>query len=89
MEHITKFPRYCSVTGRGMYEGYVIDDGMYHASDVGSLLRVLSEHYGVEFSSDEDAVLDLLDDTYDKLWYWTEWEDSDIPEWDEDTEVQA
>lgn len=72
-----------------MYEGYVIDDGMYHASDVGSLLRVLSEHYGVEFSSDEDAVLDLLDDTYDKLWYWTEWEDSDIPEWDEDTEVQA
>lgn len=89
MENSIKYPRYCSVTGQGMYEGYVIDDGMYHASDVASLMKVLSEQYCVEFSDDDIVVLEQLDDLYDVLWYWTEWEDSDIIEDDANTTESA
>jgi len=43
-------------------------------------MKVLSEQYCVEFSDDDIVILEQLDDLYDVLWYWTEWEDSDIIE---------
>jgi len=96
MEHITttptsRFPRQCSVTGRGMYEGYCIDNGMYYASDVKSLAIILRDKYGFRDITDDDLELPLtdslqaiLDDTYeDELWYYTEWSDDDEPNYDE------
>ena len=96
MEHITptptsRFPRQCSVTGRGMYEGYCIDNGMYYASDVKSLAIILRDKYGFRDITDDDLELPLtdslqaiLDDTYDdELWYYSEWSDDDEPNYDE------
>lgn len=96
MEHITptptsRFPRQCSVTGRGMYEGYCIDNGMYYASDVKSLAIILRDNYGFRDITDDDLELPMthglqaiLDDTYeDELWYYSEWSDDDEPNYDE------
>lgn len=103
MEHITttptsRFPRQCSVTGRGMYEGYCIDNGMYYASDVKSLAIILRDKYGFREITDDDLELTVnpdpevilsnlevvLGDTYeDGLWYYSEWSDDDEPNYDE------
>jgi len=103
MEHITttptsRFPRQCSVTGRGMYEGYCIDNGMYYASDVKSLAIILRDKYGFREITDDDLELAVnpdpevilsnlevvLGDTYeDGLWYYSEWSDDDEPNYDE------
>ena len=93
MDNITtpRYPRQCFVTGRGMYEGYCIDNGMYYASDVKSLAIILRDKYGFRDITDDDLELPLtdslqaiLDDTYeDELWYYTEWSDDDEPNYDE------
>ena len=93
MDNITtpRYPRQCSVTGRGMYIGYCIDNGMYYASDVKSLAIILRDKYGFSDITDDDLELPLtdslqaiLDDTYeDELWYYTEWSDDDEPNYDE------
>lgn len=87
----TRYPRQCSVTGRGMYEGYCIDNGMYYASDIKSLALILRDQYGFRDITDDDLELPMTDnleailgDTYDdELWYYTEWSDDDEPNYDE------
>ena len=93
MDNITtpRYPRQCSVTGRGMYDGYCIDNGMYYASDVNSLALILRDKYGFSEITDTDLtspmtdnLQDILDQTYeDELWYYSEWSDDDEPNYDE------
>ena len=62
-----RYARKCSVTGRGMNEGYVFGNGEKYAIDKDSAL-IVAEQYGY----------DNLDDAYeDGLYYYTEWEEID------------
>jgi len=70
------YARYCSVTGAGMNQGYVIDDGIFYAATQDALEEILEREYGVELSLDPEKRLHQLDDLYmQDLWYWTEWEE--------------
>jgi hypothetical protein len=65
-----KYPRTCSVTGEGMYEGYVFLDGDAYAKKKEDAI-LLAHNYGY----------DSLADAYDYgAVYWTQWEDDDIDE---------
>ena len=75
-----KFPRYDSLTNKGMFEGYCIDGGMYHASSEHSLLCILRENYGANYMDDDQTILDHY---YEREVYeWTSWEDISEDEWD-------
>ena len=70
------YARHCSVTGAGMNEGYVIDEGMFYAATVQALEEILEREYGAEFSLDPEKRLHQLYDLHSSgLWYWTEWEE--------------
>lgn len=70
------YARHCSVTGAGMNEGYVIDEGMFYAATVQALEEILEREYGAEFSLDPEKRQSQLDDLHlSGLWYWTEWEE--------------
>ena len=75
-----KFPRYDSLTNKGMFDGYSIDGGMYYASSEESLLCILREKYGATYMTDRQ---DILDDYYKREVYeWTSWEDIPADEYD-------
>lgn len=75
-----KFPRYDSLTNKGMFEGYCIDGGMYYASSEQSLLCILRENYGATYVSDDQTLLDVY---YERgIYEWTSWEDIPEDEWD-------
>ena len=63
-----KFARKCSVTGKGMNEGCVFNDGEMYASDKESAIKLAFDVYGFE----------SLWDAYDNgMCYYTEWEQVD------------
>jgi hypothetical protein len=63
----TKWARKCSVTGKGMNEGFCFADGQDYAIDEESALK-LAKEYGH----------DTLKEAYeDDVYYYTEWEDED------------
>ena len=62
-----KFARQCSVTGEGMNQGWVIEDGWVYAKYEKDALKLLIE---MGYKSIEDAY------ESDNC-YWTEWEDED------------
>jgi hypothetical protein len=64
-EDIDLYPRKCSVTGKGMSEGWCLFGGDEYASDEASA-RKLAIEYGYD-----DLGYDL---TYNDDFYWTEWE---------------
>ena len=66
MEQI-KWARKCSVTGKGMNEGYCFFDGQDYASDEESAKKLADEY---EYKSLHDA-------WEDGAYYYTEWEDED------------
>jgi hypothetical protein len=79
MSQEPKFPRYCSITGDGMYHGYCIDDGMYYASTLDALLKVFNLYYGIQLDINDDELMEQLDHLYDEgLYYHSEWTDEDI-----------
>lgn len=62
-----RYARKCSVTGRGMNDGYVFGDGEQYAIDKESAL-VIAKKYGY----------DSLEEAYeDGAYYYTEWEEID------------
>jgi len=64
----SRYARRCDATGKGMNEGYSIQDGgMYIASEV-DMLKHLEEHTAYE------SLQAAFDDEY---CYWTEWSDLD------------
>lgn len=73
-EVIDLYPRKCSVTGKGMAEGWVLFGGDEYASDEASA-EILAEQYGYDNLSD---AIENSDNTY-----WTEW-DVDLNEEDND-----
>lgn len=64
---VYQFPRQCSVTGSGFYEGYCFGDGEDYACDEESAL-ILAKRMG--YSSLEEAY-------DDEAYYFTYWEDMD------------
>lgn len=75
-----KFPRYDSLTNKGMFEGYCIDGGMYYASSEQSLLCILRQEYGANYMDDDQTILDHFYTC--ELYEWTSWEDIPEDEWD-------
>lgn len=75
-----KFPRYDSLTNKGMFEGYSIDGGMYYASSEQSLLCILRQEYGANYMDDDQTILDHFYTC--ELYEWTSWEDIPEDEWD-------
>ena len=62
-----KFARQCSVTGEGMNQGWVIEDGWAYAKYEKDALKLLID---MGYKSIEDAY-------QSDNCYWTEWEDED------------
>lgn len=71
-----KFPRTCSITGKGMNAGWIVNDGeMYIADEAKAIAQAKAVGY------------EGLDDAYnDDYMYYTEWSDDDI---DEDELIDA
>lgn len=68
------FPRKCSVTNQGMFEGWVVNDGdMYFKYEKDALQWCIDNGYK------------SLDEAYnnDDIIYWTEWNELDIDTYDE------
>lgn len=62
-----KFARQCTITGKGMNEGWVFGDGQDYAKHESGAIQ-LAKQYG--YASLEDAY-------EDDGGYWTSWEDED------------
>ena len=73
-------PRYCTVTGTPMYEGYLVSD-MYYAANVQALLELIRRVYGIVAIAPEGEEL-LLEMAYDaQLYCYTDWRDLSEDEW--------
>ena len=94
MENMTKentieskdlFARKCSVTGKGMNEGYCILDGMMYIENDDDIIKHLRE---IDYPFDGAKISDeiLLDEAYNSDYYYhTEWDELDEDEaYDED-----
>jgi hypothetical protein len=73
-EEVDLYPRKCSVTGKGMSEGWCFCGGEAYASDVASA-DILAKQYGYDDIAD---AVENSDNTY-----WTEW-DYEMDEYDND-----
>lgn len=70
-QKIYKFPRVCSISGEGMWEGYCFGDGEEYAKEK-EFAEIIAKRDG--YAS--------LDESYDdEHHYWTEWEDLDEDGW--------
>lgn len=68
-----RYPRTCSVTGEGMYEGWCFNDGQDYAKYEEGAIK-LAKEYGY----------DSIEEAYnDEAVYWTQWEDDDYDDEDE------
>lgn len=80
-----KYARKCDVSGKGMNEGYCINDGQMYIkeeSDMIAHLRGLEKESNPDYDSliKEGRLTDdfLLNDYYDsEYYYWTEWNEID------------
>lgn len=72
-EEVDLYPRKCSVTGKGMAEGWVFDNGEKYAIDKKSATTI-AKNYG--YANYKEAY-------NDHICYWTEW-DTDLNEDDND-----
>lgn len=79
-----KFARKCSVTGKGINEGYCVNDGDLYFSEESQLVKWLRDRDvdGTNELSDEF----ILNEAYQlEEYYYTEWDAEDEDEWyDED-----
>ena len=73
-----KYARVCSVTGKGMNDGWVWGNGEFYTSTKEVTITALREepYYGSEFKSmTDDEVLQFAFDN--DICFWTEWEEID------------
>lgn len=79
-----KFARKCSATGKGINEGYCVNDGDFYFSEESQLVKWLRDRDvdGTNELSDEF----ILKEAYQlEEYYYTEWDAEDEDEWyDED-----
>jgi hypothetical protein len=79
-----KFARKCSATGKGINEGYCVNDGDFYFSEESQLVKWLRDRDvdGTNELSDEF----ILKEAYNlEEYYYTEWDAEDEDEWyDED-----
>jgi hypothetical protein len=68
-----KFPRYCSVTGQGMFDGYVIDQGRFYAKSKQALLEIIAKYYPDYMTADQTDEFDEEAAFEDEVFYWTDW----------------
>jgi len=68
-----KYARRCDITGEGMNEGYIVDEGMMHVKyekDLIALIRSWGVDENNELSDDF-----ILSESYENgEYYWTSWE---------------
>ena len=75
-----KFARKCSATGKGINEGYCVNDGDFYFSEESQLVKWLRDRDvdGTKELSDEF----ILKEAYDlEEYYYTEWDVEDEDEW--------
>jgi hypothetical protein len=75
-----KFARKCSATGKGINEGYCVNDGDFYFSEESQLVEWLRDRDvdGTNELSDEF----ILKEAYDlEEYYYTEWDAEDEDEW--------
>ena len=73
---MTKFARKCSATGKGMNEGYCVNDGDFYFSEESQLVKFLRDRESEDTSHLSDEF--ILKESYDlEEYYWIEWEDED------------
>jgi cell wall assembly regulator SMI1 len=73
---MTRFARKCSVTGKGINEGYCVNDGEFYFSQESQLVKFLRDRDSEDMSHLSDDF--ILKEAYDlEEYYWTEWEDGD------------
>lgn len=77
-----KAPRYCTITGVPMYEGYIVS-GIYYAHSVVTLLELLKRVYGITAIAPEGEELLLQIAFESELYLYTDWSDLPEEEWDE------
>lgn len=80
---MTKYPRRCDATGRGIYEGYVCNDGEFYFAEQLDLINHLRTLNWKD--ADGNCSLDIVDDDelmeffYNEDYYrYTEWTKFDI-----------
>lgn len=66
-----KFARKCSITGKGMNEGWCFGDGEEYAATREMAAKIAEDTYGCSF---DEAVSQDEDNDGEALAYWTEWE---------------
>ena len=75
-----KFARKCSATGKGMNEGYCVNDGDLYFSEEQHLVKWLRDRNVDETSELSDEY--ILNEAYQlDEYYWTEWDAEDEDEW--------
>lgn len=73
------FPRYCSATGNGMWDGYCVNDGDMYFSEEAHLLEHLRKCEQDSSLSDEF----LLREAYEAdVYYYTDWREIPIEDYD-------
>jgi hypothetical protein len=75
-----KFARKCSATGKGINEGYCVNDGDFYFSEESQLVKWLRDRDvdGTNELSDEF----ILKEAYElEEYYYTEWDVEDEDEW--------
>ena len=73
-----EYARVCSVTGKGMNEGWVWGNGEFYTSTEEVTITALREdpYYGSDFESMTDG--EVLQFAFDNdICFWTEWEEID------------
>ncbi len=72
-KQITFWARKCDITGEGMYEGYLIEDGfMYIKYDKDMIKHLRQIDKDEQTKTDDELYEEYYENDY---YYWTEWED--------------
>ena len=82
-----KFARKCSITGKGINEGFCVHDGEFYFSEESQLVNWLRNRDSEDTSHLSDEF--ILQEAYElEEYYYTEWDADDDDEWyDEDGNI--
>tara|TARA_A100001201_G_scaffold1761_3_gene4506 strand:- start:259 stop:525 length:267 start_codon:yes stop_codon:yes gene_type:complete len=68
-----KYARQCDITGEGMNEGYIVDEGMMHIKYEKDLIALIRS-WGVDENNELSDDFILSESYKNGEYYWTEWE---------------
>ena len=68
-----KYARRCDITGEGMNEGYIVDEGMMHVKYEKDLIALIRS-WGVDENNELSDDFILSESYENEEYYWTEWE---------------